>query len=109
MIKRQHGQASATHLTAMIKNPIPLAILMALPVSLQSCAPKAQPNAYGENVSYYFNSSAACPAHVPKWQALDESLLDSPRGARSQGDASDAFTEALVNLGRRASAAVDSR
>lgn len=76
--------------------------VLAVPVSLQSCAQRPQSAAYGENVSFYFDSSFACPEHVPEWQQLGEAGLTS-RGAvhHNPGDASDAFTKALVHLGQR--------
>lgn len=76
--------------------------VVAVPVALQSCAPRPQSTAYGENVSFYFDSSFACPEHVPEWQQLGEAGLTSRGNVhRSPGDASDAFTKALVHLGQR--------
>ncbi|RYD19186.1 MAG: hypothetical protein EOP88_19940 [Verrucomicrobiaceae bacterium] len=76
--------------------------VIAVPASLQCCAPSNQSTAHGENVSFYFNSSFACPEHVPEWQQVGEADLTSRQNVHpSPGDASDAFTKALVNLGQR--------
>lgn len=85
----------------LTRQAIRLTALMALPVSLQCCAPSAPATAYGENVSFYFNSGFACPEHVPSWRQLGEKEGAPPRSTPRPGDASDSFEKALVDLGHR--------
>ena len=77
--------------------------LIAIPLSLQCCAQRPQSTAYGENVSYYFSSSFACPEHIPEWRQLGEHGRRFTSAARPDpGDASDAFGKALSTLDQRA-------
>lgn len=89
------------------RHAVPLISLLALPVLLPSCAPRPQSAAYGENVSYYFDSEFACPEHVPAWRQLGDTGMTSRKAAHgTPGDASDAFEKALATLGQRSRDAI---
>ncbi len=93
---------------SILRRAIRLITVVAIPVSLQCCAPRNQSVSHGENVSYYFNSSFACPEHVPAWRPLGENGSSFRSGMnRKPGDASDAFEKALATLGQRSRAALD--